>query len=494
MKLSTRTVPIESLQSEIKAWLEEPTNRISMLTSIDGAQLVLLMLKPSERHAELWVSEVKENRYTSLTLSFAQLHWAERAMWDMFGIVPEGHPRLKPVLLQDPYPAGYYPLRTAPLTGADLQVLDREFHFLEVRGDGVWQLPVGPIHAGVIEPGHFRFSLMGEYIQNLELKFGYVHRGLEKRMTEVPWQKASFVAEAIAGDTSVANSLAFAIAIESLLGVEVPPLAQALRTVALEIERVAMHTIDIGGIAGDIGMLGILQSFSRFRGIALGMGEGIAGARFMKAFIAPGGVRAEPRAPISKVLGNVKNMREELKRLCPMLLENQSAIERMDGIGKLKHALANEFGMVGVVGRAAGVGYDTRRHYKQGLYPNLDCPIAVEPAGDILARTKIRAKEIFNSLDLIERILSDLPTGAIKIDLPDVLPSDSVAAGIVEGFRGELIHVAFTDESGKIKRYAIKDPSWNNWTCISIAIRNNLLADFPLCNKSLALSYSGNDL
>ena len=379
MKLSSRIVPIETLQSELKAWLAEPTNRVSHLTSIDGSQVVLLVLKPSERLGELWVSPLAKNHYTALTLNFAQLHWAERAMWDMFGIVPEHHPRLKPILLQDPYPGGYYPLRTAPLQDGDLQKRDREFHFLEVRGEGVWQLPVGPIHAGVIEPGHFRFSLMGEYIQNLELKFGYVHRGVEKRMTEVPWQQANFVAEAIAGDTAVANSLAFATAIEALLDIQAPQRADALRTVALEIERLAMHIIDVGGIANDIGMVGINSSFSRFRGVALGMGDAIGGGRFMKAFITPGGVRSEPRAPVTKVLENLRTLRQELQKLCPMLIENQSAVERMDGVGRLKYSLAAEFGMVGVVGRAAGVAYDTRRHFKQGLYPELDCPIAVEP-------------------------------------------------------------------------------------------------------------------
>jgi hypothetical protein len=253
-------VAIGALQENLKAALSKPGYRVGHLTSIDGGQVVLLLLDTSGGTAELWQSQIEKNHYGSLTGHFAQVHWMERVMWDMFGIVPEHHPRLKPVILQDAYEAGFYPLRTRPLAADDVQVLDREFHFLDVRGEGVWQLPVGPIHAGVIEPGHFRFSCMGEYIENLELKFGYVHRGVEKRLTEVPWQRANFVAEAIAGDTTVANSLAHAMAMESLCGVEVPPLAAALRTVALELERLAMHIIDVGGAANDIGMLGIKRT------------------------------------------------------------------------------------------------------------------------------------------------------------------------------------------------------------------------------------------
>jgi Ni,Fe-hydrogenase III large subunit/Ni,Fe-hydrogenase III component G len=495
MKLTVKSVPIESLQQELKRFLaEDETHRVGHLTSIDGSQVVLMVLKPSQGAAEVWQSEIEGNHYTSLTTQCANLHWMERVMCDMFGIVPEHHPRLKPVLMQHWYPVGFYPLRTAPLDANDLQMDDREFHFLDVRGDGVWQLPVGPIHAGVIEPGHFRFSCMGEYIQNLELKLGYVHRGLEKRMTEVPWQKLNFVAELIAGDTTVGNSLASAIALESLVGVEVPPLAQALRTVALEVERAAMHIIDVGGVANDLGMTGIYQNFSKFRGMALAIGDAIAGSRFVRAYVVCGGVRREPRAPIDKILANLRALRQNLKQLCPLLMENQSAIDRMEGIGRLKPALASEFGMLGVTGRAANVNYDTRRHFKHGLYPDLEVPVAVEPAGDIFARTKVRVREIFASLDVIEQVLSNLPTGPITVALPEKLPANEVSVGIVEGFRGELMHWIFTDDKGNIKRYSIKDPSWNNWTAISIAIRNGLIADFPLCNKSLALSYSGNDL
>lgn len=494
MKVVTKLVPADRLQDSLQQWMMDPNHRIGVLTSIDGDQLAVLVLDLLHNSAEVWLSPIEDNHYKSLTLNIPQLHWFERVIWDMFGIVPDNHPRLNPVLLQEAYAPGLYPLRKAPLEASHKQTLEKDFHFLDVRGEGVWQLPVGPIHAGVIEPGHFRFSCMGEVIHNLEIKLGYVHRGVEKRLTEVPWKKAHFVAEAIAGDTTAANALAHAEAIESLCDVTIPARAATLRTIALEIERVAMHTIDVGGIANDIGMVSINASFSKFRGVALDLGDAISGSRFLRSFIIPGGVRGEPRMPVEQMLTNVRKLRKELNKLTDIFLDNPTAVDRCEKIGRLKPALAHEFGMVGVTARACGIKYDTRKHFRQGLYPELDVPIASHPTGDILSRTKVRIDEIFNSLNIIEKLLQELPEGPLSLQLPNQLAKDSVGVGIVEAFRGELIHLIFTDKTGAIQRYSIKDPSWNNWTAISIAIRDSLIADFPLCNKSLALSYSGNDL
>lgn len=497
MKLELKNVPIDKLQKELQLWLARE-RRIGLLTSFDGGQLVILLLDPSRGKGELWQSEVTNNEYTSLTLKFPQLHWSERVLWDMFGVVPRQHPRLKPVAIHDEYPRDFFPLRTQDLKETDARVEHDRHYFMEVHGEGVWELPVGPIHAGVIEPGHFRFSCLGETIVNLELRFGYVHRGVEKRITEVPWQKARFVAEATASDTACANALAHAVAIESLLGVEVPPLAQVLRTIALETERVAMHVVDVGGVMGDIGMVALLQTMSRLRGHALNFGQALTGSRFLRAYVVPGGVASVPdEARIKIVKDLVVDLRARLKPVLNIFMDNQAAIARMDGIGKLKHSLAQEFGVVGVAARAAGLHYDTRRHFKQGIFPEGAPEPAVENGGDVLSRTNVRINELWRSLDVLERLtdsLSGYNDKTARVQLPEKLPADSYAVGIVEAFRGELIHLVATDQEGRIRRYCIKDPSHNNWTAISIVIRDNLIADFPLCNKSLALSYGGNDL
>ncbi len=494
MKLERKEVEIEKLAQSIKIWLESRLGgRLGTVTSLDGGQLVTIMLDPAKGIVEYWESQLKSDGYKALTLMVPQAHWFERVLWDMFGVVPEGHPRLKHVILHDVYAADFFPLRKIPFNGEKLVRNERAFNFLEVRGEGVYEIPVGPIHGGVIEPGHFRFSCFGETILNLELRFGYVHRGVEKRMTEVPWKKARFVAEAAAGDTIVGNALAHAVAIESVLGIEAPPLAQFMRSLALEIERLSMHIIDVAGMGTDTGFLGFAQNMSRLQGKALGLGELLTGSRFLKAFIMPGGVRKFDLAILPKLKENAKLLKAELEPLVALLKESQVARERMEVAG-ISRSLAGEFGLVGIVGRACGIDYDTRRHFPHGAYPQYAPPPAVELNGDVYCRAKVRMSEIVTSLDVIDSLLVNVPTGAFATDVPDKLPANQIGCGIVEAFRGELIHLVVTDDGGNIRRYCIKDPSFNNWTAVSIAIRNNLIADFPLCNKSLALSYSGNDL
>ncbi|MBX9693478.1 MAG: NADH-quinone oxidoreductase subunit C [Cyanobacteria bacterium] len=472
--------------------------RVGLLTSIDGEQIIILLLDPLTETVELWQSDLVDNSYTSLTSSHPQLHWSERVLWNLFGIVPRRHPRLKPIVIHEGYPGNLYPLRKNALDETDLEVEHDSSQFLKVDGEGVWELPVGPIHAGVIEPAHFRFSCLGETIVNLELKFGYVHRGVEKRITEVPWHNARFIAEAAASDTACANALAHAITIESLFGFEVPPLAQVLRTIALETERIAMHIADVGGMMTDIGMVGLAANMSKLRGTALNLAQTLSGSRFLRAYILPGGVSSRPsKTDIIGIKRLVSDLRDNLKPLLTIFQDNQAAIGRMEGIGKIKQSLAQDFGFVGVAGRACGLAYDARRHFSHGLYPQQAPDIALETGGDVLARTNVRIKELWASLDLIEKLAIELLEYAEAkhfCPLPAKLPANEQSVGIVEAFRGELIHLCITDDDGSIVRYAIKDPSLNNWTMISIVVRDNLIADFPLCNKSLALSYSGTDL
>lgn len=468
-------------------------SRLGIITSVDGAQIVTVVLNPSEGTVELWETPVTGNRYKSLTSLIPQCHWMERTMWDMFGLYPEGHPRLKHNLLHEPYAPDLLPLTKA---GSVEQVPGhRNFKLLEVRGDGPYEVPVGPIHAGIIEPGHFRFSCLGEIILNLEIHLGYVHRGVEKRLTEVPWRHARFIAEAAASDMAAAYALAHSIALESICGIEPPARAQFLRTMALEIERCAMHIIDVGGIAGDIGYLAVSSAMARLRGSALGLADLLSGSRFLRGFIMPGGVVQDVSAEaLRKIAEGAAEIRREVLSGLEFLMDNPVALDRMRDVGRLAPHLAADFGIVGVGGRAAGQAYDTRNHFAQGVYPTKQIPISVQPGGDVYCRAKVRLDEIRESLTLIEELARTIPEGPVSVPMPNTLSPQEVGLGIVEAHRGEVMHLVVTDENGRIMRYAIKDPSVNNWTAVAIANRNGLLADFPLVNKSFALSYSGHDL
>ena len=429
--------------------------------------------------------------FPSLTPQLPAAHWAERAVGDLFGLHAAGHPRWKSLLLHEHWPADLH-----PLAGAAQPTTPREpYRFLEVRGEGIHEIPVGPIHAGIIEPGHFRFSCLGEVITNLEIRLGYQHRGVEKRLAEMPWPLTHFLAESASSDTAAGNALAHAVAIEQLLGMTAPPRAQALRTLALEIERLANHVGDLGALSGDIGYSVGASLFPPLRGAGLALAQRLTGNRRQRWYIVPGGVSVElddaGRADLQQALAA---MQANVRRTVPLVLEHPAVLERMEGTGRLAPALAMDFGIVGPAGRASGGSYDARRAFAHGVYPAQAPEAAKRESGDVLARAQIKAAEIETSFRLLAHLLDTLPASPCRVTVPAALPPNQVGVGVVEAWRGELIHWITTDAAGAIARYAIKDPSFNNWTGLAIAIRGNLVADFPLCNKSFNLSYSGNDL
>lgn len=492
MNIEILDVETELRQEALVAWLAQPANRLGLITSIDGGQIVTLLLGTTNGAATLWQSPLKDSKYSSLTPRIAQAHWMERTMWDLFGIEPEHHPRLKHNLLHDPYNEELLPLCTNGSRPGPIG--HRKYHSMKVRGDGIYEIPVGPIHAGVIEPGHFHFSCLGEVIFNLEIRLGYVHRGIEKRLSEISWQKQRFLVEAAASDSAAANALAHAVALESIGNFSLPERAQFLRSLALEIERVAMHISDLVGLAADIGFLSVSSSFGRLRGAALGMADLLAGSRFLRGFICPGGVVQDPDKNLSKLKANARNLQQDLEAVTKTFLSNQVVLDRMENIGKLSQKLAEDFGLVGVAGRASNQAYDARQQFASGVYPLLKPEMALEKDGDVYCRTKVRVFEVMESLKFIDLLLETIPQGSVSLKMPEKPACNAVGLGIVEAHRGELIHLVFTDEYGNCKRYAIKDPSVNNWTALAIAVRNNLVSDFPLINKSFSLSYSGHDL
>jgi len=430
------------------------------------------------------------NAYPSVTAQVHAAHRAERSIGDFFGLEAINHPLWKSLILHDDvWPRDFHPLRE------NKNYLTPHYEFMKVEGEGIHEIPVGPIHAGIIEPGHFRFSCLGEIITNLEIRLGYQHRGIEKMLENMPWKRARYLAESASADTSIGNALAHTIAVEELLKFEPSPRANLLRIIALEVERIANHLGDMGGLSADIGYSAGASIFTRLRGGALNLGELLTGTRLQRWYILPGGVARDLSGEKLNLFKNaLKVLFEDVKDNLPLVIENPSVIERMQGTGKLSKPLAQEFGIVGPASRASGIKYDARVAFKQGAYPiKLFIP-ALREDGDVLARAQIRADEIMASFALAAELIESLPDSVIYEEINNSLPPDSVGIGIVEAWRGELIHWITTDNKGNISRYAIKDPSFNNWTALAIAARGNLVSDFPLCNKSFNLSYSGNDL
>jgi Ni,Fe-hydrogenase III large subunit/Ni,Fe-hydrogenase III component G len=494
-------VPIEQLGERLRAALEGGAARLGALSAhraLDGRVALLTLLLQPGRRASLWESVVEsaEGHFPSITAKLPQAHWFERLIADMFGLTPQGHPRLKSVLLHEAWPADFHPLAH---DGTVLPLADgprKSYRFMQVKGEGVYEIPVGPIHAGIIEPGHFRFSCLGELIENLEIRLGYLHRGVEEQMTRMPWRRARFLAEAVSSDTVVGHALAHAEAIEALLGLALPGTSMTLRALALEIERLACHLGDLGGICADIGYAGGARIFGQLRGAALGLGERLTGSRFLTGYVRPGGV-SHPLDDVTRLglIDAVDRLSDDYAKARPLLLDNATALERMQGTGRLRPSLAANFGLVGPAGRASGSDYDARAAFATVPYSEAGFTAVTAAEGDVLARVRVRADEITASLRMCRFWLEGLRAPhEFSVTLPQSLPSQRFAASVVEGWRGEIVHLLRTDRNGAIRRYRIKDPSFNNWTGLAIAVRGELVPDFPLCNKSFSLSYSGNDL
>lgn len=496
-KLSNEEITPSGLPQAVAAWLNHPGRRYGHLTArrchTGHPVLEVLLLDTATGGGVIFSAPLAagDETFPSLTPGLPAAHWAERAVGDMFGLRADGHPCWKSVLLHD----DAWPERITPLSGSVDPSRDPYF-FTKVAGEGVHEIPVGPIHAGIIEPGHFRFSCIGEVISNLEIRLGYQHRGVEERLARLPWPRTAYLAESASSDTPIGNALAHAIAVEQLLCITSPPRAQALRTIALEVERIACHAGDLGALAGDIGYSPAASQFPLLRTMCLALGMLLAGTRLQRYYIQPGGVAcdldAERQAAFASLLTKIQRRMDEL---LPLLFSNPPVIERFTGIGCLSPKLAEELGLVGPAARASGIAYDTRQVFAHGTYPTNAPTLARFETGDVLARAQVRAAELRSSCEVLARLIDDLPAGPMQVEgIPSQLAPNAAGIGIVEAWRGELIHWVTTDSAGAIQRYAIKDPSFNNWTGLALAMPSNLVADFPVCNKSFNLSYSGNDL
>lgn len=418
----------------------------------------------------------------------------ERELWTLFGIHPEGHPGLKSIILHENWPADVFPLRKDIAWNARPAIATGIYPMLKVEGEGICEVPVGPIHAGIIEPGYFRFSMLGEEILFLEPRLGWVHKGVEKLFETLPWSKKLTLAERISGDHSFHHALAYCQAVEEIANVEIPARARALRSIYAELERAANHCGDLGAIMIDTGFNFGGSQGARLRERVMQLNERLTAHRFLRGVCTYGGVTKDLSADDVRLLrDSIVDIRNDAREVLAVARESASFQNRAHGAGVLPTAVGIDHGTLGYVARAIGIDTDARRDYPYAAYEGQEITVPLYMAGDVLARFQVRADELFISLDLITRLSESLPEGLVAVDVPEKLPANRVALGIVEGWRGEIVTSVITDASGAITRVHPRDPSFHNWYAVRHSATGNVIPDFPLINKSYNQSYSGHD-
>ncbi len=437
----------------------------------------LFVLLADDKAGELYLSSTifdpTVREYESVTQVIPAFHMFEREFYEQFGIKPLNHPWLKPV-----------------------RTHQDDYNFFEMEGEEVHEVAVGPIHAGVIEPGHFRFMCHGESVYHLEIMLGYQNRGVEELILEAP---SNQLAESISGDSVIAYSTAYSNVMESLRGIKISNKAELIRKAALEMERIAIHIGDMGAISGDIAYLMGANVFAVTRTLVINTLLEWSGSRFARGLVAVGGVNFDLTPEVIKsTLKTLDKVEADVVRMTKAMLKNSTVMSRLEKTGTVSEERAQEIGLVGLAARASGYMLDSRFDFPDKWLEELGLKQKTFKAqGDVNSRFKIRYKEIKQSISMVRKMLAKLEeykNDEILISQCGSLKKDSFALSIVEGWRGEVVHVAMTDGFSNLSCYKIKDPSFNNWYGLALAVRNNGISDFPLCNKSFNLSYCGFDL
>jgi Ni,Fe-hydrogenase III large subunit/Ni,Fe-hydrogenase III component G len=434
----------------------------------------------------------------SLSAALPAASWHEREAQDLFGVVFAGHPDPRPLVVHDGWPKGLHPLRKS-FDGSRRPPVEpaEEFPHLVVEGEGVFEVPVGPIHAGIIEPGHFRFSTVGEKVLHLEPRLFYTHRGLEKRIEGLSAEDALLVAERMCGVCSASHALGFCEAAEQIAGVEVPRRARFLRTLALELERLYNHVGDIGNIAAGASYHYGTSAGLRMKEALQQVNEELTGSRFLRGLVAPGGVRLDLTAALSRAVESAMNATAEgLESLMQRIENNPTVTDRLDATGRLSLEDAVALGVTGVAARASGVDRDARRDHPHAAYAGergLAPAVATDADGDVHARVNVRALEARESIRLVRALLAGLPEGAIRAAMPAALPPWRVGIASIESPRGAAVHWLRSGADGRVDRYHLRSASYANWPAVPLAAETAIVPDFPLVNKSFELCYSCTD-
>jgi Ni,Fe-hydrogenase III large subunit len=414
--------------------------------------------------------------------------WFERELHDQFGIEIQGHPDLRPLVFHDNWPDNVHPLVDDV---KDVPWAHRDYSFLEVQGEGITEVAVGPVHAGIIEPGHFRFSVVGDSVLYLELRHFYTHKGTERLFQGRPADAGAMLAESVSGDNCFAHAVAYCQAVEKACGAVAPARAAALRLIGLELERLICHISDFGGLCTDVGFIVGAALATRVKEDLLQASTRCCGRRYWRAAATPGGLRLDwDSTAIASLAQAVEASVREFRELAHIVLETPSIQNRFEGAGILQKTVAHDLAIVGVVARASGMDLDVRRDHPYGHYRLLETPVPVLNYGDVMARARIRVEEVNASARLIRETAGALPAGPVLV--PVQYGANFSGASAVESPRGELFYLVEGSE-GLLTRCHIKSPSFQNWPAMPFAVAENMIADFPLINKSFNLSYSGCD-
>lgn len=430
--------------------------------------------------------------YPSLTSCFPVADRLQRAVHDLVGIRAEGGDT-RPWLRHGGWPENTFPLRRDVSSDQAYPLISAPYPFVPVAGDGVHEVAVGPVHAGVIEPGRFHVSVVGEKVLRLEERLGYTHKGVAKRFESLAQRDGHHLAARVSGDSTVAFGWAYCAALESLTGAIPSARAAALRALALERERIANHLGDLGALGNDAGFAFGLTQFSSLKEQLLRHNAEVFGQRYLFDFVVPGGVAADlPERAIPILLGEIAMLERAVHELRIIYSNHEGLQDRFLGAGRLTSDQARTLGALGLAGRASGIARDLRIDQPRAPYDLLSPVLVVRPEGDVAARVQVRFDETLESLRLCKVLLDTLPLGVLSSEVP-AAPAGRLGLGLVEGWRGPVMVALETGPEGSIRRCHPHDPSWQNWPLIEVAILGNIIPDFPLINKSFNLSYSGHD-
>ncbi|MEG6585356.1 hydrogenase large subunit [Dendrosporobacter sp. 1207_IL3150] len=428
--------------------------------------------------------------FPSIAVRVPSANWYEREVADLFGLRALGHPDRRPLILHGDWPEDQYPLRKDYSGNSDIARQPDRDSFMEYTGRDVTQIPVGPIHAGIIEPGHFRFGSVGDTVLHLDAKLFYTHRGIEKATEGVSLKKALFTAERICGVCALSHAVAFAQAVETAAQVTIPARAMYLRTLFLELERLYNHIGDLGNLCAGFGLAVGISQGSRIKEQLLQLNENLTGHRYLRGVVTLGGLRLDiSNKEIITISEVITKLEADFEEFIDIVLSHEVALDRMTSTGILSLGQANDLEVVGVAARASGRNIDIRRDKSYAAYGLLKFDVPIYTEGDVLCRFKVRADEVRESLRLIHQILEDIVPGPVVTEVTEIEPY-TTAMGWVESPRGEICHWLMVGPNQTIYRYRVRSAAYSNWPAVPLAVPGNIVPDFPLINKSFELCYS----